>query len=143
MNKYWKFGIPTVAILATLGWLAFDGISGSTNYYKNVKEVTQMGESAKDKRIRLGGDVVSNSIVREGKQVHFKLTWEGVEMKVVYAGTEPLPDTFKDGAQALADGRLLADGTFQANKIQAKCASKYEAKPKLMTPAQSTHTSQS
>src|SRR6266513_1607659 len=103
MNKYWKFGIPTVAILVTLGWLAFDGISGSTNYYKNVKEVTQMGAEAKEKRIRLGGDVVSNSIVREGKEVHFRLSWEGVEMKVVYAGSEPLPDTFKDGAQALAD----------------------------------------
>ena len=33
------------------------------------------------------------------------------------------------GAQALADGRLGPDGTFEANKIQAKCASKYEAKP--------------
>ena len=36
-----------------------------------------------------------------------------------------------DGAQALADGKLGADGVFQASKIQAKCASKYEAKPQL------------
>jgi len=32
-------------------------------------------------------------------------------------------------AQALADGKLGADGVFHATKIQAKCASKYEAKP--------------
>jgi Cytochrome c-type biogenesis protein CcmE len=50
-------------------------------------------------------------------------------MKVVYSGMEPLPDTFRDGAQALADGKLGPDGVFQASKIQAKCASKYEAKP--------------
>ena len=36
---------------------------------------------------------------------------------------------FRDNAQALADGRLGPDGIFEANKIQAKCASKYEAKP--------------
>ena len=34
-----------------------------------------------------------------------------------------------DGAQALADGKMGTDGVFQASKIQAKCASKYEAKP--------------
>ena len=50
-------------------------------------------------------------------------------MNVVYTGTDPLPDTFKDNAQALADGRLGPDGVFEANKIQAKCASKYESKP--------------
>jgi cytochrome c-type biogenesis protein CcmE len=50
-------------------------------------------------------------------------------LKVVYRGTEPLPDTFRDGAQALADGRIGSDGVFLASQIQAKCASKYEAKP--------------
>ena len=50
-------------------------------------------------------------------------------MKVAYTGTDPLPDTFRDGAQALADGRMGRDGVFHASKIQAKCASKYEAKP--------------
>ena len=55
------------------------------------------------------------------------------ELKVVYSGIDPLPDTFKGGAQALADGKLGPDGVFQASKIQAKCASKYEAKPQLKT----------
>ena len=53
------------------------------------------------------------------------------QLKVLYNGIDPLPDTFKDGAQALADGKLGPDGVFQANKIQAKCASKYEVKPAL------------
>ena len=55
-------------------------------------------------------------------------------MKVAYTGTEPLPDTFKDGAQALADGKLGEDHVFRAAKIQAKCASKYEAKPGQLAP---------
>jgi len=57
------------------------------------------------------------------------LVQNDLKLNVVYAGIEPLPDTFKDGSQALADGKLGTDGVFQATKVQAKCASKYEAKP--------------
>jgi len=139
-KKYMKFGILTVAILGVLGWLAIDGIGGSKTYYKTVKEVSDMGASAQEKRLRVGGDVVSNSIIRDNKgEVHFTLVWEGTKMNVVYTGNEPLPDTFKDGSQALADGKLYPDGVFHATKIQAKCASKYEAKPAVANPA--THAS--
>ncbi len=58
------------------------------------------------------------------------------KLKVAYTGSEPLPDTFRDGAQALADGKLDPDGVFRAAKIQAKCASKYEAKPGQLKPGQ-------
>jgi cytochrome c-type biogenesis protein CcmE len=44
---------------------------------------------------------------------------------VVYTGTEAPPDTFKDNAQALAEGNYGHDGVFHAKQIQAKCASKY------------------
>ena len=59
-----------------------------------------------------------------------------MRLKVAYTGSEPLPDTFKDGAQALADGKLDRDQVFHAAKIQAKCASKYEAKPGQLAPGQ-------
>ena len=86
-------------------------------------------------RLRVGGDVESGSIVRAGREVAFTLHQKDVRLKVVYDGAEPLPDTFRDGAQALADGRMGTDGVFRASKIQAKCASKYEAKPGQKTPA--------
>jgi cytochrome c-type biogenesis protein CcmE len=129
MNNYVKFGILIVAILGSLAWLAVGGISDTKTYYKTVSELTQMGDQGKEKRLRVGGDVAANSIVREGKDVKFTLAQDHLRLAVVYSGIEPLPDTFKDGAQALADGKLGADGVFHATKIQAKCASKYEAKP--------------
>ena len=129
MNNYVKFGILIVAILGSLAWLAVGGISDTKTYYKTVSELTQMGEQGKEKRLRVGGDVAANSIVREGKDVKFTLAQDKLRLAVVYSGIEPLPDTFKDGAQALADGKLGADGVFHATKIQAKCASKYEAAP--------------
>ena len=50
-------------------------------------------------------------------------------------GSAPVPDTLKDGAQALADGRLGPNRVFRASQVQAKCASKYETQPGQAHPA--------
>ena len=135
MKTWVKFGILVVAIVGTLVWLAAGGINETKTYYKTIAELQQMGDRALDKKIRVGGDVAPGSIERNGKDVHFTLSQESTHLKVVYSGIDPLPDTFRDGAQALADGRLGPDGVFHASKIQAKCASKYEAKPGQARPA--------
>jgi cytochrome c-type biogenesis protein CcmE len=131
MKNYLKFGILMLAILGTLGWLAAGGISDTKTYYKTIAELSQMGDSAKEKRLRVGGDIAAGTIERKGAEVTFVMAQEKMQLKVVYNGIEPLPDTFKPGAQALADGKLGADGVFHATKIQAKCASKYEAAPQV------------
>ena len=129
MNTYLKFGTLMLLIVGCLVWLAVGGISDTKTYYKTIAELAQMGSAAHGERLRVGGDVQPGSIVKKGPQVAFVLHQGAKTLSVVYAGTDPLPDTFKDNAQALADGRLGPDGVFEANKIQAKCASKYEAKP--------------
>jgi cytochrome c-type biogenesis protein CcmE len=130
MKPYAKFGILVVAILGTLGWLAAGGINETKTYYKEIKEVKAMGASAAEKsKLRVGGDVEKGSIIRDGKEVRFTLRQEDLKLPVVYVGTEPLPDTFRDDSQALADGKMRADGVLVATRIQAKCASKYEGKP--------------
>jgi cytochrome c-type biogenesis protein CcmE len=137
MKTWAKFGILVVAIIGTLIWLAVGGISQTKTYYKTISELQQMGDRAMDRKIRVGGDVAPGSIERNGRDVHFTLAQENTKLRVVYSGIDPLPDTFRDGAQALADGKLGSDGVFHASKIQAKCASKYEAKPGQLRPATS------
>ncbi|MCC7174136.1 MAG: cytochrome c maturation protein CcmE [Bryobacterales bacterium] len=129
MKTYGKFAAIIVVIVGTLVWLAAGGINESKTYYTTVEELREMGQSAADRRLRVAGDVEEGSIVRLGKEVEFTLKQDALKLKVVYDGADPLPDTFRDGAQALADGKLGQDGVFRAQKIQAKCASKYEAKP--------------
>jgi cytochrome c-type biogenesis protein CcmE len=129
MKKYGKFAALIVVVLGTLIYLAVDGGASNATYYKTIAELDQMGNQAYGKRLRVGGDVEAGSIQRAGKEVVFVLTQDKNRLKVAYTGVDPLPDTFKDGAQALADGRLDKDGIFRAGKVQAKCASKYEAKP--------------
>lgn len=131
MKTHVKFGALVIVIVGVLLWLAMGSISESKTYYKTIAELGQMGDYAPGKRLRVGGDVQTGSIVRNGAEVSFVLHQEAKTLRVVYNGIDPLPDTFKDGAQALADGKLGSDGVFQANKVQAKCASKYEVKPQL------------
>lgn len=139
MKPYMKFGLIVGILVATLGWLAVGGVKETSTYYKTVTELKHMGDRAQGKRLRVGGDVVKGSIHRNGKEVSFQLVQAEPNtqphlLKVTYTGSDPLPDTFRDDAQALADGHMNADGTFNANKIQAKCASKYEAKPGQIKP---------
>jgi len=138
MKTYAKFGALVVIVIGVLAWLAVGGVSQSKSYYKEINELGPMGDRAHHERLRVNGFVEQGSIIRDGAEVSFvihqdpkKLVGDPVRLKVVYKGSDPLPDTFKDDAQALADGRLSADGVFEANKVQAKCASKYEAKPQL------------
>src|SRR5690348_6895350 len=129
MKKYGKFAALIVVVIGTLVWLAGAGMKENNTYYKTITELAQMGDRAYNARLRVGGDVEAGSIQRVGSTVNFVIVQDKARLKVSYHGSDPLPDTFKDGAQALADGKLAKDGTFQAGKIQAKCASKYEAKP--------------
>ncbi|MEI9811789.1 MAG: cytochrome c maturation protein CcmE [Acidobacteriota bacterium] len=129
MNKNLKFGLLAAIILGTLGWLAAGGVEQTATYYKEIAEIQKMGPTSVDKRLRVGGDIKANSIIRKSGQVHFTLIQNEQQLEVVYTGADPLPDTFKDGSQAVADGKLASDGVFHATKVQAKCASKYEAKP--------------
>ncbi|MBV8731665.1 MAG: cytochrome c maturation protein CcmE [Acidobacteriia bacterium] len=128
MKRYGKFVALIAIVIGTLVWLATASMSDNKTYYKTVAELNKMGNDAFGQRIRVGGDVEPHSIRRVGNEVQFVLTQEKMRLTVAYTGSEPLPDTFKDGSQALADGKLGKDGVFRTSKIQAKCASKYEAK---------------
>ena len=139
MKRYGKFGVLIAIVLGTLIWLATAGAGESKTYYKTIAELkAQPGDNRKN--LRVGGDVEAGSIVRNGTETQFMLTGENQKLKVVYTGIEPLPDTFRDGAQALAEGKMSGDGTFHASKIQAKCASKYGAKPGAVGPGDRSYT---
>ena len=123
-NK-WQFGAGIVIILSTIAWLGYSGIQESKTYYVTVSELLAT-PATQHRRFRVAGDVASGSIQRAVGRVEFRLQQGADLIPVVYTGVDPLPDTLVDGAQAVADGRF-ENGTFHAEAVQAKCASKYEA----------------
>jgi cytochrome c-type biogenesis protein CcmE len=129
-----KIGIAAAIIVGTIGWLAFSGYGSTKSYYVTIAELGSMGDKAYHSHLRVEGFVQPGSIEQNGTHVTFVLNEfeshspkapTGRLLKVVYKGTEPPPDTFKDDSQALADGSFGKDGVFHAGVLQAKCASKY------------------
>lgn len=129
MAKRTKFGIGIGIILASLVWLGWLGARESKTYYHTIAELETLKGSARTQRMRIGGNVEPGTIRRLSGRVDFVLQGEGKSLPVSYVGSDPLPDTFVDNSQALVEGRPAPDGRFVAERVQAKCASKYEAAP--------------
>ena len=131
-RKQLKFLVGSLVIVLTLAYLGFSGYQESKAYYQTVSELYASKEKAYERRLKVAGDVVPGSIQREGKVINFVISQEDQQTKKVqtlavqYVGTDAPPDTFVDRAQAVVEGKLGHDGVFIANKMQAKCASKYE-----------------
>ena len=125
-SKQLKFVLGSALIVLALGYLGFSGFKASMSYYQTVPEMYASGDAAYERRLRVQGDVLPGTITREGRTVNFVIGDEKQTLKVQYVGTDPLPDTFRDYAQAVVEGTYGRDGVFTANKMQAKCASKYE-----------------
>jgi cytochrome c-type biogenesis protein CcmE len=129
MSARTKFSIGAVIILGTLVWLGYVGASQSKTYYHTISELQTLNSAQRNERMRVSGNVVDGSVQKLPGRINFVLAEEGKTLSVSYVGDSPLPDTFKGGAQALAEGRLTPDGRFVADEVQAKCASKYQATP--------------
>jgi len=127
-RTYIRIGAAIVVIVLSLGYLAYTGVEESKSYYVTIAELHKdaaQGEKVYSKRLRVAGNVVPGSIKRQGSRVEFSLKENDQLLTVIYHGSEAPPDTFKDEAQALAEGSLGRDGIFQAKHLQAKCTSKY------------------
>lgn len=129
MSARTKFSAGAVIIIGTLVWLGWVGASQSKTYYHTISELSTLRGAALRQSMRVSGNVVDGSVVHHEGRIDFQLTEEGKTLNVSYVGDSPLPDTFKGGAQALAEGKLMPDGRFVAQQVQAKCASKYAASP--------------
>jgi len=132
MKKQLRFAIGISVVLVAIAYFAFAGYNEGKAYYKTIDEVAVLSTRDSSKRLRVAGLVKDGTIERDGRSLRFvlaqNLETEQKTMVVNYVGTAPVPDTFKDRAEAVVEGKRLPDGTFEADHIQAKCASKYESK---------------
>jgi cytochrome c-type biogenesis protein CcmE len=116
-----------LAVVLTLG--AADG--GTFRYYADVASfVSAPVTETNDLSARVHGFVVAGSIDKNlpAGHVDFRVSDHKSELTlpVRYLGID-VPDLFKDGAEVVVEGRF-ADGTFLAERVMAKCPSKYESK---------------
>ena len=75
-------------------------------------------EAPANRTFRVGGLVQEGSVKRDGVKVNFVVTDTAKTVPVQYEGI--LPDLFKEGKGAVAQGKLDGAGTFVATEVLAK-----------------------
>lgn len=119
------------ALLLFLGgvsYLIIISFSQNSVYFLNVSEAVTMPPE-KLRSARLSGIVTQEhiTITEKGQILSFQLQDKDNPSKtlnVLYKGI--IPDTFRSGAEAIVEGSLSADGTFNAKTLMTKCPSRYE-----------------
>jgi cytochrome c-type biogenesis protein CcmE len=122
-----KFFIAIGLVCLALAYLVFSSVKTSSAYYMTIGELKSAGPSVESKRVRVAGTVVGDSIVWDAHALtlNFDLSDVGGRVPVSYKGARP--DMFRDGAEAVVEGRY-AQQKLQATNLLLKCPSKYEAK---------------
>ena len=145
MSKGVQIAGGATLIASLLAWYGASNLEGIA-YYQNLAEFQAVADTRIGKHARVHGYVATGSIERSvaEKRVRFRVQNDpphaggspGAPLRVVFAGLDT-PDLFKDGAEVVVEGRLSdQDGSivFHADKVMAKCPSKFEAETTVAAP---------
>ena len=111
------FNIIFVLLFSTSGiGLILYSLNTNLDYFFTPTELTKIN-IPEDKRIKIGGMVLENSVVREQSKVIFIVTDYKNYIEVVYEGI--VPDLFKEGSGVVALG-FMQNETFYAQEVLAK-----------------------
>ena len=111
--------IGGLAVLGFVVALVLNAFQSNLVFFFSPTQVAA-GEAPKGKSFRIGGLVKEGTIKREadGVTLRFVMTDTERDMTVAYKGI--LPDLFKEGKGAVAQGKLGEDGVFVASEVLAK-----------------------
>ena len=108
-----------LAVLGLVAALVLNAFQSKLVFFFSPTQVAA-GEAPIGKSFRIGGMVKDGSIKREpdGVTLRFVVTDTEKDMVVAYKGI--LPDLFREGKGAVAQGKLGGDGIFVASEVLAK-----------------------
>ncbi|MBI3913018.1 MAG: cytochrome c maturation protein CcmE [Chloroflexi bacterium] len=121
-----KFLIAGVLIVAAMAFAVLASFQDNTVYYLTLPEFSAQKAKFAGQVVRVNGPLDQASIQLDQKTMVLKFNMKdgGIVQPVVYKGV--VPDTLTNGESVVAEGKLDAQGVFQANSILVKCPSKYE-----------------
>lgn len=107
-------GLASIGVAAAL---VLNALNSNVAFFFTPTQVNA-GEAPKERAFRVGGLVKQGTLQRNDMTVRFVITDTARDMVVSYTGI--LPDLFKEGKGAVAQGRLNERGEFVASEVLAK-----------------------
>jgi cytochrome c-type biogenesis protein CcmE len=125
--------IPLVMGAAAIAGLVLTGMKDNAIYSKPVDELVAQKARFAGRPVRAEGNLVHGTLVKRESPCEYRFTISKNEVAVPVRFAQCIvPDTFRDVAGmdvgVTVEGELLADNTFEATSVLAKCPSKYEMK---------------
>lgn len=108
-----------LAVLGLVVALVLNAFQSNLVFFFSPTQVAA-GEAPKGKSFRIGGLVKEGTIKREADGVTLRFVMTDTERDMIVAYKGILPDLFKEGKGAVAQGKLGEDGVFVASEVLAK-----------------------
>ncbi|MBC7262502.1 MAG: cytochrome c maturation protein CcmE [Chloroflexi bacterium] len=123
----WHLLIGGAVIALVIVYVILSTLQDTAIYALTISELKAQSPAIYTQNVRVGGTVDGNSIAWDAGTLtlQFNLVDGDEVLPVIYKGTRP--DMFRDGAEALVEGRYQRNGIFEATKLLLKCPAKYEA----------------
>jgi cytochrome c-type biogenesis protein CcmE len=125
-HKRISFIVAGLAGLGIAAALVLNAFQDNLVFFFSPSQVAAK-EAPIGRHFRIGGLVENGSLKRDsdGLTIRFMVTDTAKSIPVVYKGI--LPDLFKEGRGCVAEGKVGADGVFQADTVLAKHDENYRA----------------
>ena len=125
--------IPLVTAAAAIVAVVLTGMKDNAIYSKPVDQLVAQKARFRGRAVRAEGNLIHGTLVKRDSpcEYRFTITKNGTDVPVRFAQCV-VPDTFRDipgmDIGVTVEGQLLADNSFEATTVLAKCPSKYEMK---------------
>jgi cytochrome c-type biogenesis protein CcmE len=121
-RRPWLPIVVLAAVLVAGGVIVTQFLRSAVDYYCNVDEVGVRDGCDADRRIRLQGTVDEGSVVRDGSDTEFTISFNGATMPVHYRG-EP-GGIFKECIPVVVHG-VIEQGELQGDRVEVKHSDEY------------------
>jgi cytochrome c-type biogenesis protein CcmE len=136
--------IPLVTAAAAIVAVVLSGMKDNAIYSKPVDQLVAQKARFLGRPVRAEGSLIHGSLVKRDSpcEYRFTISKNGTDVPVRFAQCV-VPDTFRDipgmDVGVTVEGELLADNSFEATTVLAKCPSKYEMKERAGRGEQMPH----
>jgi cytochrome c-type biogenesis protein CcmE len=137
MSEKKKRRVPALGIVAIgalvlsgFGYLIYGGIGNNLVYFLTPDELIQRGESVYDAPVRLGGMVVPGTVEWDADAIDLRFAMvaeEDAREQVRVHSTKAPPQMFREGMGVVVEGRMRANGVFEASNLMVMHSNEYRA----------------
>ena len=112
------FFIFSISLATTIIFFIFKSLEDNVVYFFSPTEIYNKADISFNEKIRIGGLVKENSLVKNQKSIKFIIT--DLKNEIIVSFNGQVPNLFSEGKGVIAEGQLKDKKYFVANRILAK-----------------------